>query len=136
MQELEKTSDFNDMILIGSSLSEVQIRVCCSWSRTIGLKLLYGFVIVRVDRRDLVWIDVTTNPTAEWIARRITKAFPWDGAPRYPRSNLRHCRHAPVASHWHSGQADCTGLALEEWLCRTADKIDPARVFGPHHCLR
>ncbi len=48
---------------------------------TIGFKLLYGFVIVRIDRRDLVWINVTTNPTAEWIARQITEAFPWDGAP-------------------------------------------------------
>src|SRR5450756_673181 len=50
---------------------------------TIGFKLLYGFVILRLDRRDLVWIGVTTNPTAEWVARQITKAFPWDGAPRY-----------------------------------------------------
>ena len=50
---------------------------------TIGFKLLYGFVIVRVHRRDLVWINVTTNPTAEWVARQITEAFPWDGAPRY-----------------------------------------------------
>ena len=50
---------------------------------TIGFKLLYGFVIVRIDRRDLVWINVTANPTAEWIARQITEAFPWDGAPRY-----------------------------------------------------
>src|SRR6202011_1084743 len=30
--------------------------------------------------------------------------------------------------------ANCTGLALAEQLCRTADRIDPARVFGPHHC--
>jgi hypothetical protein len=29
---------------------------------TIGFKLLYGFVIVRIDRRDLVWINATTNP--------------------------------------------------------------------------
>src|SRR6201990_3680521 len=50
---------------------------------TIGFKLLYGFVIVRLDRRGLVWINVTNNPTAEWIARQITEAFPWDGAPRY-----------------------------------------------------
>src|SRR5437588_11745469 len=50
---------------------------------TIGFKLLYGFVIVRLDRRDLVWINVTTNPTAERVARRITEAFPWDGAPGY-----------------------------------------------------
>ena len=50
---------------------------------TIGFKIIYGFVIVRLNRRDLVWINVTTNPTAEWVARQITEAFPWDGAPRY-----------------------------------------------------
>ena len=41
---------------------------------TISFKLVYGFVIVRLSRRDLVWINVTTNPTAEWIARQITEA--------------------------------------------------------------
>ena len=50
---------------------------------TIGFDLLYAFVIMRLDRRDLVWINVTANPTAEWVARQITEAFPWDGAPRY-----------------------------------------------------
>src|SRR5450830_1059946 len=50
---------------------------------TIGFKLVYGFVIVWLHRRDLVWTNVTTNPTAEWVARQITEAFPWDGAPRY-----------------------------------------------------
>jgi transposase InsO family protein len=50
---------------------------------TIGFDLLYAFVIIRLDRRDLVWINVTTNPTAEWIAHQITEAFPWNGAPRY-----------------------------------------------------
>src|ERR1700752_3642508 len=47
---------------------------------TIGFDLLFVFVIVRLDRRDLVWINVTVNPTAEWVARQITEAFPWDGA--------------------------------------------------------
>jgi hypothetical protein len=28
-----------------------------------------------------------------------------------------------------------TGLTLAERLCRTANRIDPARVFGPCHCL-
>jgi hypothetical protein len=41
---------------------------------TIGFDLLYAFIIVRLDRRDLAWINVTTNPTAEWVARRITEA--------------------------------------------------------------
>src|SRR6202158_4311605 len=50
---------------------------------TIGFKLLYAFVIVRLNRRDLVWINVTTNPNAEWVARQITEAFPWNEAPRY-----------------------------------------------------
>jgi len=50
---------------------------------TIGFDLLYAFVIVRLDRRELIWISVTTNPTAEWIARQITQAFPWDDAPKY-----------------------------------------------------
>src|ERR1700716_3317170 len=50
---------------------------------TIGFDLLYVLVIVRLARRDLVWINVTTNPTAEWIACQITEAFPWAEAPRY-----------------------------------------------------
>ena len=48
---------------------------------TIGFDLLYAFVIVRLDRRELVWINVTTNPTAVWVAGQITEAFPWDEAP-------------------------------------------------------
>jgi hypothetical protein len=40
-------------------------------------------VVARIDRRDLVWINPTTNPTAEWVARQIAEAFPWDEAPRY-----------------------------------------------------
>ena len=51
---------------------------------TIGFDLLYAFVIVRLGRRDLVWINVTTNPTAEWISRQLAEAFPWNKAPRYP----------------------------------------------------
>jgi len=50
---------------------------------TIGFDLLYALVIVRLDRRQLVWINVTQHPTAEWIARQLTEAFPWDEAPRY-----------------------------------------------------
>ena len=50
---------------------------------TIGLDLLYVLVIVRLGRRQLVWINVTPSPTAEWIAHQITEAFPWNEAPRY-----------------------------------------------------
>jgi transposase InsO family protein len=51
--------------------------------RTIGFDLLYAFVIVRLGRRELIWINVTAHPTAEWVARQITEAFPWNEAPRY-----------------------------------------------------
>jgi transposase InsO family protein len=50
---------------------------------TISFDLLYVLVIVRLARRELVWINVTAHPTAEWIAQQITEAFPWHEAPRY-----------------------------------------------------
>jgi transposase InsO family protein len=50
---------------------------------TLSFGLLYALVIVRLDRRELVWINVTAKPTAEWIARQVTEAFPWDDAPQY-----------------------------------------------------
>jgi hypothetical protein len=105
---------------------------------TIGFDLLYALIIMRLDRRDLVWINVTAHPTAEWVARQITEAFlGWGSAlhdPR-PRSDLRHRRYTPIAHHGHSRQAHCTSLTLAERLCRTADRIDPARVFGSRHCF-
>src|SRR5262245_37111213 len=50
---------------------------------TLGFRLLYAFIIVRLARRELVWINVTPHPTADWLARQITYAFPWNEAPRY-----------------------------------------------------
>jgi hypothetical protein len=50
---------------------------------TLSFGLLYALVIVRLDRRELVWVSTTAHPTAEWIARQITEAFPWETAPRY-----------------------------------------------------
>src|SRR2546429_5381756 len=50
---------------------------------TVGFMQLYVLVIVRLARRELVWINVTTHPTAEWIAQQISEAFPWTEAPRY-----------------------------------------------------
>ena len=34
---------------------------------TIGFSLLYAFVIVRLDRRDLVWINVTTKKNRTFV---------------------------------------------------------------------
>jgi hypothetical protein len=50
---------------------------------TITFRLLDCLVILRHGRRLWVPFGVTTNPTAEWISRQITEAFPWDSAPRY-----------------------------------------------------
>src|SRR5467141_2271774 len=113
---------------------------------TIGFKLLYGFVIIRLDRRDLVWIGVTTNPTAEWVARQITESFPWDGAPRYMirdrdriygtvvtrRLRAMGIRDKPIAtaSPWQNSFAErLIGSIRRECL-------DHIIVFGEEHLRR
>ena len=50
---------------------------------TLTFRILYILVILSHDRRELVHFEVTTSPTAEWTARQITEAFPWDEVPRY-----------------------------------------------------
>src|SRR5262249_48240395 len=50
---------------------------------TISFDLLYALVILRLGRRELVWVNITANPTADWIARQLTEAFPWEEAPGY-----------------------------------------------------
>src|ERR1035437_4204246 len=50
---------------------------------TIAFRILYCLVIIQHGRRIWVSFGVTENPTAEWISRQITEAFPWDHAPRY-----------------------------------------------------
>ena len=48
---------------------------------TINFRLLFVLVILRHERRRLISLSVTDHPTAAWIARQITEAFPWDSAP-------------------------------------------------------
>jgi transposase InsO family protein len=50
---------------------------------TASFCLLYGLLILRHGRRQLVSFGVTANPTSEWIARQILEAFPWDEAPQH-----------------------------------------------------
>src|SRR5436309_5939320 len=107
---------------------------------SIGFDLLYALVIVRLARRDFVWINATTHPSADWIARQITEAFPWAKAPRYVIRDrglrLWRCRHAPIAHHGHPRQAHRPRLALAERLRRKAHRINPTRVRRPSRCLR
>ncbi|MGD0291299.1 MAG: integrase core domain-containing protein [Candidatus Binataceae bacterium] len=48
-----------------------------------SFRLLYVMIILAHDRRTIVRFDVTRYPTAGWLARQVTDAFPWDTAPRY-----------------------------------------------------
>src|SRR6202011_6210162 len=48
-----------------------------------SFRLLYVMIILAHDRRTIVRFDVTRYPTAGWLARQVTEAFPWDTAPRY-----------------------------------------------------
>jgi transposase InsO family protein len=47
---------------------------------TINFRLLFVLVILQHERRRLISLSVTDHQTAEWIARQITEAFPWDSA--------------------------------------------------------
>jgi transposase InsO family protein len=110
---------------------------------TLAFNLLYGFIIVRLDRRELVWIAVTNSPTADWIARQITEAFPWESAPRdlirdrdrvfgsVVRQRLRAMgiRDKPIAprSPWQNGFAErLIGSIRRECL-------DHVIVYGEAH---
>jgi transposase InsO family protein len=50
---------------------------------TFGFERLFAFLVVGHGRRQLLWFAVTQQPTAEWLARQIVEAFPWDAAPAY-----------------------------------------------------
>ena len=50
---------------------------------TIAFQQLFACLVLGHKRRRLLWFAVTRNPTAEWLARQITEAFPWDTAPKY-----------------------------------------------------
>jgi Integrase core domain len=66
-------------------------------SRIHGELLMLGFEVALLGhgRRQLLWFEVTRYPTAEWLARRITEAFPWASAPAYlVRDNDRAYGHA------------------------------------------
>ena len=50
---------------------------------TATFRVLYVFVVLRHDRRRMAHFNVTTHPTAEWTARQIVQAFPYERAPRF-----------------------------------------------------
>ncbi|WP_296350792.1 integrase core domain-containing protein [Reyranella sp.] len=89
---------------------------------TVGFRLLFVSVILRHERRRLISLSVTDHPTADWIARQLTDAFPWDEAPDYMIRDRDGCygravtkrlaamgiRDHPIAprSPWQNGHAE------------------------------
>ena len=49
---------------------------------TLTFERLFAFLVLGHDRRRLLWFEVTRHPTAEWLARQITEAFPGHQLPR------------------------------------------------------
>ena len=110
---------------------------------TINFRLLFVLVILRHERRRLISLSVTNHPTAEWIARQITEAFPWDSAPTHlirdrdasyglavtKRLAAMGIRDHPIAprSPWQNGHAErLIGSIRRECL-------DHIVIFGEAH---
>jgi transposase InsO family protein len=110
---------------------------------TISFRLLYGFLILRHSRRELLWLGVTAHPSAEWIARQITEAYGWQQAPRYiirdrdcvygdvflRRLRAMGIRDRPIAprSPWQNGCAERLIGSIRR------DCPDHVIVFGERH---
>jgi transposase InsO family protein len=50
---------------------------------TVTFRVLYVFIVLRHERRQVLHFNVTTNPYAEWAAQQIINAFPYEEAPRF-----------------------------------------------------
>ena len=113
---------------------------------TVGFRLLYVLVILRHQRRRLISLKVTNNPTAEWIALQITDAFPWNEAPD-------HLIRDRDASYGHAVSRRLTAMAIRDhptaprspWQNGHAERLigsirreclDHVVVFGEAHLRR
>ena len=115
----------------------------CSWSPTISFKLLYGLLILKHGRREILCLSATAHPSAEWISRQLTDAYGWEEGPCYlvrdrdsatARSSPRRLRamgirDRPTAprSPWQNGYCErLIGSIRRECL-------DHILVFGERH---
>ena len=113
---------------------------------TVTFELLFAVLVLGHGRRQLLWFEVTRHPTAEWLARQITEAFPWALAPTYlVRDNDRaygHVFRRPVmamgirdrpispASPWQNGHIErLIGTLRRECL-------DQMLILGEAHLRR
>jgi transposase InsO family protein len=113
---------------------------------TVGFKLLFVLVILRHQRRKLISLTVTINPTAEWIARQITDAFPWNEAPNYLiRDRDGSYGHAVMGRLAAMGIRDHPTAAQSPWQNGHAERLigsirreclNHVVVFGEAHLRR
>jgi transposase InsO family protein len=110
---------------------------------TLTFERLFAFLVLGHGRRQLLWFEVTRQPTAEWLARQITEAFPWASAPTYlvrdndgayghvfcSRVMAMGIRDRPISprSPWQNGQMErLIGTVRRECL-------DRMLIFGDAH---
>ena len=74
---------------------------------TATFHLLFGFIVLHHERRQIVHFGVTANPTMAWVAQQIREAFPWGTAPRY----LIHDRDGVYGQSFRS---TVTAMGVEE----------------------
>jgi putative transposase len=72
---------------------------------TAFFEVLFVFVILSHDRRRPFHFAITEHPTAEWTARQLLEAFPWNSAPRY----LLHDRDGGYGEKFCEA-ANCLGI--------------------------
>ncbi len=70
-----------------------------------SLRLLYVMIILAHDRKNIVHAAVTEHPSAAWLSRQVTEAFPWDTAPLY----LLRDRDASYGSDFR-GRVEAMGI--------------------------
>ncbi len=87
---------------------------------TISFQLLYGLLILRHGRREILWLGATRHPSAEWISRQLTEAYGWEQGRCYlvcDRDSIYGEVFIPASSgDGHSRSADRATVAMAEWL--------------------
>ena len=107
---------------------------------------VFAFLVLSHGRRQLLWFEVTRHPTAEWLARQITEAFPWASAPAYLiRDNDRAYGHVFTSRLRAMGIRDKPIAPASPWQNTFAERligsirrecVDHFIVFGEAHLRR
>ncbi len=85
---------------------------------TLTFELLFAFPVLGHDRRRLLWFEVTRHPTAEWLARQITEAFPWASAPAWCATTTESTDMSfSGEGDGYPRSTDLSWVAVAEWLC-------------------